>query len=97
MFDVIGWALIKHPWRLSIKEFYIDYQPWISLIYLAIFLSPVMEFLIRGLKYLKALYYLFLEEGVSSGMKSGQAFRRTIIHSSTMLLKKCDTNGKNLH
>ncbi|WP_071705185.1 hypothetical protein [Murdochiella vaginalis] len=37
VFDAIGWVLIKHPWSLSFKEFYIDYQPWISLIYLAIF------------------------------------------------------------
>ena len=30
-------------------------------------------------------------------MKVGQVFRCTIIYSSTMLLKKCDINGKNLH
>ena len=47
VFDAIGWVLIKHPWSLSFKEFYIDYQPWISLIYLAIFLGPVIGFLIR--------------------------------------------------
>ena len=34
----IGWVMIKHPWSLSFKEFYIDYQPWITLIYIAIFL-----------------------------------------------------------
>ncbi len=43
-FDVFGWVLIKHPWSLSFKEFYIDYQPWITLIYLAIFAGPVIGF-----------------------------------------------------
>ena len=42
MFDVFGWVLVKHPWSLSFKEFYLDYQPWISLIYVAIFLGPVI-------------------------------------------------------
>jgi hypothetical protein len=44
VFDVFGWVLIKHPWSLSFREFYIDYQPWISLIYLAIFLGPVVGY-----------------------------------------------------
>ena len=42
--DLIGWVLIKHPWRLTFKEFYVDYQPWITLIYIAIFLGPVVGF-----------------------------------------------------
>ncbi|TLS37118.1 hypothetical protein [Pseudalkalibacillus caeni] len=37
--DYVGWVLIPHPFRFTIKEFYVDYQPWISLIYLAIFVS----------------------------------------------------------
>lgn len=45
VFDVFGWVIIKHPWSLSFKEFYIDYQPWITLIYIAIFLGPVIGFL----------------------------------------------------
>lgn len=44
VFDVFGWVIIKHPWSLSFKEFYIDYQPWITLIYIAIFLGPVIGF-----------------------------------------------------
>ena len=44
VFDVFGWVLIKHPWSLTFKEFYVDYQPWISLIYIAIFLGPVIAF-----------------------------------------------------
>lgn len=40
IFDLIGWVLIKHPYSLSFKEFYIDYQPWITLTYISIFASP---------------------------------------------------------
>lgn len=43
--DLVGWVLIRHPWSLTFKEFYVDYQPWISLIYLAIFLGPVIGYL----------------------------------------------------
>lgn len=43
-FDVVGWVLIKHPWPLTFKEFYIDYQPWITLIYLAIYVSPFIAY-----------------------------------------------------
>ena len=46
VFDVFGWVLIKHPWSLSFREFYIDYQPWITLIYLAIFLGPVIAYIL---------------------------------------------------
>lgn len=46
VFDVFGWVIIKHPWSLSFREFYIDYQPWISLIYLAIFLGPIVGFML---------------------------------------------------
>lgn len=46
VFDVFGWVLIKHPWSLGFKEFYVDYQPWITLIYIAIFLGPVIGFLL---------------------------------------------------
>jgi hypothetical protein len=43
--DLVGWVLIKHPWRLTFKEFYIDYQPWITLIYLAILIGPLIGYL----------------------------------------------------
>ena len=42
LIDLIGWILIPHPWAMTFKEFYIDYQPWITLIYLVIFLSPIV-------------------------------------------------------
>ena len=44
--DLIGWVLIKHPWRLTFKQFYVEYQPWITLIYLAIFLGPVIGYMV---------------------------------------------------
>jgi len=44
VFDVFGWVIIKHPWSLSFRAFYIDYQPWITLIYLAIFLGPLVGY-----------------------------------------------------
>ena len=44
--DLFGWVIIKHPWSLSIKGFYVDYQPWITLIYIAIFAGPVVGYLL---------------------------------------------------
>ncbi|MFI5161161.1 MAG: hypothetical protein ACHQHN_07780 [Sphingobacteriales bacterium] len=38
--DCVGFVLIQTPFSLTPHAFYVDYQPWISLIYLAIFLSP---------------------------------------------------------
>ncbi len=49
VFDVFGWVIIKHPWSLTFKEFYVDYQPWITLIYTAIFCGPVLGYLISAL------------------------------------------------
>lgn len=44
IFDLFGWVIIKHPWRLTFKEFYIDYQPWISMIYIVIFIGPIIGY-----------------------------------------------------
>lgn len=49
IFDLIGWVLIKHPWSLSFKEFYVDYQPWITLIYITIYASPFISYGITSL------------------------------------------------
>ena len=46
VFDLFGRVIIKHPWSLSFKEFYVDYQPWITLIYIAIFLGPIVGFIL---------------------------------------------------
>lgn len=37
--DYLSWVLIPHKFRLTHKKFYIDYQPYITLIYVAIFIS----------------------------------------------------------
>lgn len=44
LFDLFGWVMVKHPWSLTFREFYIDYQPWIMFIYLAIFAGPLVGF-----------------------------------------------------
>ncbi len=49
VFDLIGWVLIKHPWSLTVREFYVDYQPWITLIYIAICASPFIAYGIMNL------------------------------------------------
>ena len=46
VFDVFGWVIIKHPWSLTFKQFYVEYQPWITLIYTAIFIGPILGFLL---------------------------------------------------
>jgi len=40
--DLVCFVLIKHPLSLTPHEFYVEYQPWISLIYVSIFLSPLI-------------------------------------------------------
>lgn len=45
IFDLFGWVIIKHPWRMTLKEMYVDYQPWITLIYISILLSPFIAVL----------------------------------------------------
>ena len=46
VFDVFGWVIIKHPWSLTLKQFYVEYQPWITLIYIAIFIGPILGYLL---------------------------------------------------
>jgi hypothetical protein len=41
--DFVCFVLIKHPWSLTPHEFYVEYEPWISLIYISIFLSPLIR------------------------------------------------------
>ncbi len=40
LLDLLGWVVIKHPWSLTFRQFYVEYQPWITLIYLTIYASP---------------------------------------------------------
>ncbi len=43
IFDLLGWVIVKHPWRMTFKEMYVDYQPWITFIYISIFISPFIS------------------------------------------------------
>ena len=45
--DLVGWVLIPHPLQLTFKQFYVEYQPWITLIYIAIFLGPVIGYFLH--------------------------------------------------
>lgn len=38
--DTLGWVIIPHPYSMTWKEFFVDYQPWVTLIYLTIFAAP---------------------------------------------------------
>jgi len=38
--DFVGFVLFKNPWSMTPHELYVEYQPWITLIYVSIFLSP---------------------------------------------------------
>src|ERR1700694_4216680 len=42
LIDLFGWVLVPHPWHMTLNQFYVGYQPWISLIYLVIFISPIL-------------------------------------------------------
>lgn len=42
--DLVGWVLIPHPLQLTFKQFYIEYQPWITLVYLAMIAGPVLGY-----------------------------------------------------
>ena len=45
--DMFIWVIIKHPWRLTWKEFYIDYQPGLTITYIVIFSSPFIGVLLK--------------------------------------------------
>jgi TctA family transporter len=40
LIDFLAFVLIPHPFAFTFHEFYVDYQPWITLVYVAIYLSP---------------------------------------------------------
>lgn len=42
LIDLVLFVLIPHPFGFTPAEFYIDYQPWLTLIYAAIFASPLL-------------------------------------------------------
>jgi hypothetical protein len=42
LIDFVSFVLIPHPYAFTSYEFYIGYQPWITLIYVVIFVSPLL-------------------------------------------------------
>lgn len=42
VFDLIGWVLVPHPFHCTFRDFYVDYQPWITIIYVVILASPLI-------------------------------------------------------
>jgi len=42
--DFIGFVLIKSPLSLTPHQFYVEYQPWISITYLLVFISPFISY-----------------------------------------------------
>lgn len=44
VFDLFGWVVVKHPWSLTFRQFYVEYQPWITLIYITIYASPFIAY-----------------------------------------------------
>jgi hypothetical protein len=48
--DVIFFVLIPSPFSLTARQFYIEYQPWISITYLIVFISPLISFVILNRK-----------------------------------------------
>jgi hypothetical protein len=47
--DCVAFVLIRHPYSFTWREFYIDYQPWITLIYLVVLFSPLMVAIFLGI------------------------------------------------
>lgn len=42
--DLVGFVLIKSPVSLTPYQFYVEYQPWISITYLIVFISPLIGY-----------------------------------------------------
>lgn len=40
--DLIAFVLIKTPYSLTARQFYIDYQPWITITYILVLVSPLL-------------------------------------------------------
>jgi hypothetical protein len=40
--DFIVWVAIPWSWQMTLHEMYVEYQPWLTLIYVVILLAPAM-------------------------------------------------------
>ncbi len=47
--DVVIFVAIKSPFSMKAREFYVDYQPWITLTYLTVIGGPILAYLGRNL------------------------------------------------
>jgi hypothetical protein len=48
--DLVFFVLIKTPYSLTAHQFYIEYQPWISITYFIVLLSPFIAAALAGPK-----------------------------------------------
>lgn len=46
LLEMLGWVIVKHKLQLSWKEMYINSQPWLSISYYAVLISPLIISLI---------------------------------------------------
>jgi len=42
--DLVFFVLIPSPVALSFHQFYVEYQPWISITYGIVFISPLLSY-----------------------------------------------------
>lgn len=40
--DIIARVVLRHPWNLTLRELFVEQQPWIGLAYAAIFAAPLL-------------------------------------------------------
>lgn len=52
--DLIGFVLIKSPISLTPHQFYVEYQPWISITYFIVLISPFINY---GLFKVKNIFF----------------------------------------
>lgn len=52
LIDMIGFVIIKSPFSMTFYQFYIEYQPWISITYFFVFIGPILSYAISRIKQL---------------------------------------------
>lgn len=50
IFDLVAFVLIKSPFSFTPYQFYVEYQPWISITYFIVFISPLFCFTLLKFK-----------------------------------------------
>ena len=49
-YDLVSWVIIPTPVQFTFRQFYVDYQPWLTLIYAVIFLSPLLAAAVMSIR-----------------------------------------------